>query len=453
MVGLKTFFINHWPWLSLILCLLFGFLFIQPAHASTIFYSATSSPNYDFTIDAHPPGCRASSVQFASGGSLGEVHYVGQGYRVGGGGVETTFEGRLWDSSGNLLATSTQTRTAAGENTLTVDFGAFAVSPGTSYLLGYALIGGDYNQYWAPKQAGITVGSGGSTFPYIGGSDYPNSPCDVISTSGWGGSGSHQLYITAYSNPPVDAVSITSPSNGSTVPSLGYFGASYTTVSSTSYTSFNSPYYTIQIWADNNPGFPDPYEGIPVGSGSIATTTAGGAGTEQVPSTQSFIPGFTFYAQAHLFYTDPSQGGWNATPHQVATSSVISFSVSTTTSPGSFFPPSASTTTSTAITTANICDPESNFIIYGFCRLFVPQASDFFAFNALKNLYINKPPFGYFAPTVALLQNLGTASSSVDLPDLTDFAGVFGPIRTGVDELLWIVFVFWLFHKMRNIEL
>jgi hypothetical protein len=441
MVRVKNFFLNNW-WL-VALAIIFAVSFaITPAHASSVIYNANTSPNYDFGFASHAGGagsCLASGMKFSTSGNLNLVEYVGTGFRVGGGSPATTFQGALWDSSNNLIATSTYTGTVGGEGTLTVDFGGFPVSAGVQYYLGHIITGGDGNKYWEPKEAGVSVGFESN----IGAWGNNNSDCLVLG-SGGGITTGHQLMTLANADlPPANAIDLTAflPDTGAGA----FWGVNFTSATSTTYVPYVNPYYEIDITAGNTSST---FEGTLVGRKDLISTTAGVATSSTIPALQGFTPGITYYAQAQLIF----HASWGDAGVLSATSSIFSFSVANPTIPG-YFPASTTTAPTSTISTTNVCDPNAFFLIYGVCRLFVPQASDFIIFNIMKTYVEHKPPFGYIGLTISALQNLGTASSSISFPDLSDFSLVFDPLRTGVQELFWIALVFFLLYKFRHIEL
>jgi hypothetical protein len=219
----------------------------------------------------------------------------------------------------------------------------------------------------------------------------------------------------------------------------------YNAATTTTYEAYTGPFYEIDLTAGNTTSS---YQDTLVGRQDLTQTTSGADASTTIPAYQGFAPGITYYAQGELIFHQ----NWGDSGLLVATSSIFTFSVPFPTTPG-YFPASTTTAPTSTISTTNVCDPNAFFLIYGVCRLFVPQASDFVIFNIMKSYVQNKPPFGYIGLTVSALQNLNSGTPGFWFPDLTAYALVLDPVRTGINMLLWILFVFWLFYKFRNIEL
>jgi hypothetical protein len=107
-------------------------------------------------------------------------------------------------------------------------------------------------------------------------------------------------------------------------------------------------------------------------------------------------------------------------------------------------------------------DPVGN-IQQGICQaltfLFVPndaQQQDISSrFGTIKNVISTKPPIGYFTAIQTDFNGLALGSSSVQLMDSSTSAAlspVFGTIDTGLAYMLWLLFGFWIFHRVRNFD-
>lgn len=84
--------------------------------------------------------------------------------------------------------------------------------------------------------------------------------------------------------------------------------------------------------------------------------------------------------------------------------------------------------------------------------LFYPSQD---ALNQFGNLYDTikaKPPIGYFTAVQSELGYLGAGSASITF-DTTAAAGIINPLRVGLIVILWIMFAFWIFHRLRNLDL
>ena len=86
--------------------------------------------------------------------------------------------------------------------------------------------------------------------------------------------------------------------------------------------------------------------------------------------------------------------------------------------------------------------------------LFIPSSRALRNFVNIKNAVANKPPFGYFSEIQTALTGLSNSSTSVIISSSTaaTFSSVFGRIRTAMTWILWLVFGFWLFHRIRNFK-
>ena len=84
--------------------------------------------------------------------------------------------------------------------------------------------------------------------------------------------------------------------------------------------------------------------------------------------------------------------------------------------------------------------------------LFFPNQDNLNKFGDLWAKIQAKPPIGYFTATRSELANIGTGSASITF-DTTAAAGIISPLRTGLIVLLWILFAFWIFHRLRNLDL
>ena len=86
--------------------------------------------------------------------------------------------------------------------------------------------------------------------------------------------------------------------------------------------------------------------------------------------------------------------------------------------------------------------------------LFIPSSKALQNFVNIKDNVANKPPFGYFTAIQNALTGLSNSSTSVIISNSTAsaFSSVFGRIRTAMTWILWLIFGFWLFHRIRNFE-
>jgi hypothetical protein len=151
-------------------------------------------------------------------------------------------------------------------------------------------------------------------------------------------------------------------------------------------------------------------------------------------------------------------GDWSATAYlynsssSLVASSTIGFNINL--SGGAYAVP-----TSTSPTATSSC-VSGNFFENGLCYLFnallVPSQSSLNRFTALKTDITNKPPLGYFNRAKDLILGFGTttATSTIPLQSLEGLkTGFLGDLRAGLQWLLWIVFLFWIFNRLRNLQL
>lgn len=122
-----------------------------------------------------------------------------------------------------------------------------------------------------------------------------------------------------------------------------------------------------------------------------------------------------------------------------------------------YFPPTTSTTT---LASSTIECTGGGWVGDSFCKvmayLFTPSADSFNQFADLKTTLENKPPFGYFTDLqkkISLLQNGTSTDTIINASTSAAFSPVFSPIRTGLIWILWLMFAFWLLHRIRHLEL
>jgi len=432
----KTFLFNHFALIFFISALLFSWLFIGTAHGATLVEQLDKSTQQALcnstcyeTLNAQGEASTTPDFDLT-----GDISYMTA--HAGTAGTADRLNISLWDQTAGSWATGCGTGrpnpglVLGGEADYTCSLGTpYTPVAGHVYRISiFFYTAGGF------ASTGYVWGSANeSAWPYGIGDAVNNYDRYFITDT----------YLD--NGPPPQTISIDYPVNGSTVSTLGFWGISYTPATSTTYQAYVSPYYTIEVTAGNTPSS---FESTLVGRQDLATSTSGVSASSSPPASQGFIPGYTYWAQVDLYYTDP----WGANPVLQATSSVISFTVSTTTFPGTF-PSSTNPFPTSTISTDNACDPNSFFLLYGLCRLFVPQASDFYVFQIMKSYVQYKPPFGYIGSIVNAFSSFNTASSSVSLPSLTDFSAIFNPLDTGLASVAWLVFIFWFFGKARHIEL
>jgi len=151
-------------------------------------------------------------------------------------------------------------------------------------------------------------------------------------------------------------------------------------------------------------------------------------------------------------------GNWSATAYLYTSSSVLvaSSTINFTISEFSGF---FTLPTSTIPTATSSC-VSGNFFENGLCYLFnamlVPSQSSVNRFVNLKATIISKPPVGYFYAVKDVISGFATttATSTIPLQSLEPLkTGFLGDLRNGLQWLLWIVFLFWIFNRLRHLQL
>jgi len=243
-------------------------------------------------------------------------------------------------------------------------------------------------------------------------------------------------YFILENGAPVNSIQIDFPENATSTPDFGNFLLSWTALNPTStYVGVNYG-ATSTIW--------DFYD-------------QSGAGTE-IENKNVVFPKMNllnprhYFAQANLFEYDE-----NYNKIYLATSTLISFDITAGTYIEFFYPTPTSTATSTEWVFT--CDPESGFFANSLCMLarflFIPKQADFNRFNDLKTALENKPPLGYFYLIKNSLLNFNASTTpAFDLQQsatLSDY--IFNPVRNGISFILWLIFGFWVFNRIRKFEL
>jgi hypothetical protein len=132
-----------------------------------------------------------------------------------------------------------------------------------------------------------------------------------------------------------------------------------------------------------------------------------------------------------------------------------------------YYPDTYPTSTASSSDWVITCDPTDPLFTRSICQiskwtldginallqfLFIPKSSDLNQFNNLKSALENKPPFGYFyAIKDALIFN-STTTKAFDIASstLAMVSPIFNPLKTGITFILWLLFAFWVFNRLRN---
>jgi hypothetical protein len=73
-------------------------------------------------------------------------------------------------------------------------------------------------------------------------------------------------------------------------------------------------------------------------------------------------------------------------------------------------------------------------------------------YGFLTSSISSKPPLGYFDAITIALDNINGGTSTISLMSASNtaaFSGVFTPLKTGLTWILWFLFGFWIFHRIR----
>jgi hypothetical protein len=179
-------------------------------------------------------------------------------------------------------------------------------------------------------------------------------------------------------------------------------------------------------------------------SGQIKMIIPDSTSTETIFIPKSFVlPGNKWYNATANFWISPENILATSTSH---------FIVSTTSSAIWEIPPTSTTTSAGFVLT---CDPDSGFFTESLCHLglylFIPKYEDFSSFLETWDNIKNKIPIGYFTASKTALESLTTETegsvSFSSLGEITDY------IKTFFTGAFWLLFVFWAFNRIRNLEI
>jgi hypothetical protein len=179
-------------------------------------------------------------------------------------------------------------------------------------------------------------------------------------------------------------------------------------------------------------------------SGQIKMIVPDSTSTQTIFIPKSFVlPGDKWYNATANFWISPENILATSTSH---------FVVSTTSSAIWQIPPTSTTTSSGFVLT---CDPDSSFFSESLCKLglflFIPKYEDFGSFLETWDNIKNKIPIGYFTAAETALDTLTTETDgSVSFSSLGDFTDYIKNFFTGA---FWLLFVFWSFNRIRNLEI
>jgi len=253
------------------------------------------------------------------------------------------------------------------------------------------------------------------------------------------------LIINGQASQHTDEVALVYPVSQSGINfDFSNWNVSFDTATSTTATS--TDFYTIQIYS---------------GATSTAITDlSGGAVVYQSESPRNiennrlFGVNTTYYTDLELRYF---KNIYQTYGDLVATSSITSFITGSESETDlGYYPAPTSTATSSEWTFT--CDPESGFFVNSLCNLFrflfVPTPASLERFSEIGELVENKPPFGYWNEIKGEIQNISTSTASFTLTgsDTLSENEVFGVIRTTIVSILWVLFAFWILHRIRKFD-
>jgi hypothetical protein len=84
-----------------------------------------------------------------------------------------------------------------------------------------------------------------------------------------------------------------------------------------------------------------------------------------------------------------------------------------------------------------------------YVALFLPSDTALNQFSDLWNNIKNKPPFGYFTIINSAISGLAVGTTTLAFAGISDIS-IFGTLRLVLMTLLWFLFAFWIFHRLRN---
>jgi len=114
------------------------------------------------------------------------------------------------------------------------------------------------------------------------------------------------------------------------------------------------------------------------------------------------------------------------------------------------------TATSTGLViTCDITDPGWQYsLCYLFAFLFSADYGDLNQFSNLKGMMEKKPPMGYFYAAKTALSGIATSSKAFEIGTLGPISTyIFDPLKTGLSVVMWFLFGFWVYNRIRNLEL
>lgn len=177
----------------------------------------------------------------------------------------------------------------------------------------------------------------------------------------------------------------------------------------------------------------------------------------------------TYYARAWLqecltwdLYSVCIPSVWNNPDNptgyftNLASSTIISFTTTEEEIIGGYYPSPTSTASSSEWVIT--CDPTSGFFANSLCNLFKylfsPKQSDLQQFTNLKTALEHKAPIGYFYSFAQALGGFNASSTpAFVLTGLSSLTSITEPLDVGLTVIIYIVFAFYVFYRIKKLEL
>lgn len=154
-----------------------------------------------------------------------------------------------------------------------------------------------------------------------------------------------------------------------------------------------------------------------------------------------------YNAVAEIYYVWP-------TPTTVASTS-IQFTINNAPAIDTTYYMPTSTWATSTLPVQITCDPNDSVFQYSLCKLFLylfqPSSASFNQFSTLGDTIKNKAPFGYLSLITTAFNQLSTSTSAFTLTEVSPLVdNIFDPIKAGLTFILWLIFVIWLFNRIRH---
>ena len=102
-----------------------------------------------------------------------------------------------------------------------------------------------------------------------------------------------------------------------------------------------------------------------------------------------------------------------------------------------------------------LIDPIGNIVV-ALCKAFLPSRAALSSFQTLQPLITSRAPTAYFydiASSVSAISEGTSTAFLINASTTAAFSKVFAPIKSGLDWVLWLFFVFWAFHRIKMLDL